>query len=85
MPGKDACQSNGTNRPGRTGVWIRPNSDKLLLPARVMLMDRRRAGLPFRNSSKHSLTETFEKCSILFKIKKGENSNHRNTIKYFED
>jgi hypothetical protein len=23
--------------------------------------------------------ETFEKCSILFKIKEGENSNHRNT------
>ena len=23
--------------------------------------------------------ETFEKCSILFKAKKGENFNHRNT------
>ena len=23
--------------------------------------------------------ETFEKCSILFKIKEGENSDHRNT------
>jgi hypothetical protein len=51
-----------TNRPSRTGVWIRPNSEKLLLPARVVFTDRRRAGLPFfRNSSKHSLTETFEK------------------------
>jgi len=24
--------------------------------------------------------ETFEKCSILFKTKKGENFNHRNTL-----
>jgi hypothetical protein len=38
--------------------------------------------------------ETFEKCSILFKVKskipdfdpgEGENSNHRNTFKYFEE
>jgi hypothetical protein len=33
------------------GVWIRPKSDKLLLPASVVFTDRRRAGLPFRNSS----------------------------------
>ena len=39
------------NRPSRTGVWIRPNSDKLLLPACVVFTDRRRAGLPFQNSS----------------------------------
>jgi hypothetical protein len=26
-----------------------------------------------------SLNETFEKCSILFKAKEGENFNHRNT------
>jgi hypothetical protein len=41
-----------------------------------------------------SYGETFEKCSILFKVKskipdfdpgEGENSNHRNTLKYFED
>jgi hypothetical protein len=25
-------------------------------------------------------TETFEKCSILFKFKEGENFNHRNTL-----
>jgi hypothetical protein len=30
-------------------------------------------------------SETLEKCSILFKVKEGENSNHRNTLKYFED
>jgi hypothetical protein len=24
--------------------------------------------------------ETFEKCTILFKIKEGENFNHRNTL-----
>ena len=24
--------------------------------------------------------ETFEKCSILFKVKEGENFNHRNTL-----
>jgi len=24
--------------------------------------------------------ETFEKCSILFKFKEGENFNHRNTL-----
>ncbi|RLC22863.1 MAG: hypothetical protein DRH56_08205, partial [Deltaproteobacteria bacterium] len=29
--------------------------------------------------------ETFEKCSILAKFKKGENFNRRNTLKYFED
>jgi len=29
--------------------------------------------------------ETFEKRSILFKVKEGENFNHRNTLKYFED
>ena len=33
--------------------------------------------------------ESFEKCSILVKIKEGENFNHRNPaysgIKYFED
>jgi hypothetical protein len=29
--------------------------------------------------------EIFEKCSILFKAKEGENSNHRNTPMYFED
>jgi hypothetical protein len=23
--------------------------------------------------------ETFEKCTVLFKVKEGENSNHRNT------
>jgi hypothetical protein len=27
-----------------------------------------------------SETETFEKCSILFKFKAGENFNHRNTL-----
>jgi len=26
------------------------------------------------------IVETFEKCSILFKAKKGENFNHRNTL-----
>jgi len=26
------------------------------------------------------LYETFEKCSILFKFKEGENFNHRNTL-----
>jgi len=26
------------------------------------------------------LFETFEKCSILFKAKEGENFNHRNTL-----
>ena len=31
------------------------------------------------------LFETFEKRSILFKIKEDENFNHRNTFKYFED
>jgi hypothetical protein len=31
------------------------------------------------------ISETFEKCSILFKVNEGENSNHRNTLKYFED
>jgi len=25
-------------------------------------------------------SETFEKCSILFKVKEGENFNHRNTL-----
>jgi len=27
-----------------------------------------------------TLYETFEKCSILFKFKEGENFNHRNTL-----
>ena len=45
-----------TNRPSKTGVWIRPNSGKLLLPAHVAFTDRRRAGLPFRNFSKYPLT-----------------------------
>jgi hypothetical protein len=26
------------------------------------------------------LSETFEECSILFKVKEGENLNHRNTF-----
>jgi len=29
--------------------------------------------------------EIFEKRLILFKVKEGENFNHRNTLKYFED
>jgi hypothetical protein len=29
--------------------------------------------------------ETFEKRQFLFKFKKGENFNQRNTIEYFED
>jgi len=29
--------------------------------------------------------EAFEKRSILFKVKEGENFNRRNTLKYFED
>ena len=29
--------------------------------------------------------EAVSKCSILFKIKEGENFNHRNTLRYFED
>jgi len=29
--------------------------------------------------------ETFEKCSILFKIKEGDNFNRRNIPRYFED
>jgi len=32
-----------------------------------------------------SVYETFEKCSILFKVKEGENFNRRGTLKYFED
>ncbi len=28
----------------------------------------------------YTKTETFEKCSILFKFKEGENFNHRNTL-----
>jgi hypothetical protein len=35
--------------------------------------------------SSPSSFETLEKCSILFKVKEGENSSHRNTLKYFED
>ena len=32
------------------------------------------------------MIETFEKCSILFEYKEGENFNHRNIlIEYFED
>jgi hypothetical protein len=30
--------------------------------------------------SHKGLYETFEKCSILFKFKEGENFNHRNTL-----
>ena len=29
---------------------------------------------------KEEQEETFEKCSILFKVKEGENLNHRNTL-----
>ncbi len=29
--------------------------------------------------------ETFKERSILLKFKEGENFNHRNTLKYFED
>ena len=29
-------------------------------------------------------SETFEKCSVSFKFKKGENFKHRNTLEYFE-
>ena len=29
--------------------------------------------------------ETFEERPILLKFKEGENFNHRNTLKYFED
>ena len=29
--------------------------------------------------------ETFEKLSVLFKIKAGKNFNHRHTIEYSED
>jgi len=28
----------------------------------------------------YNLSETFEKCPILFKAKEGENFNHRNTL-----
>ena len=37
------------------------------------------AALKFRLVG-HSLFETFEKCSILVKIKKGDNFNHRNIL-----
>ncbi|MEE8552987.1 MAG: hypothetical protein V3S72_06775, partial [Desulfobacterales bacterium] len=40
---------------------------KLLLPARV-------------NSHFSKINEIFEKCSILFKFKEGENFNRRNTL-----
>lgn len=52
-----------TNRPNRMGVWIRPNSDIMLLPACVVFTDRRRAGLPFRNTSQHSsIVYTHKHC-----------------------
>jgi len=31
------------------------------------------------------LSETFEEHQILLKFKEGENFNHRNTLRYFED
>jgi len=36
--------------------------------------------LPFEFKYQSIGTETFEKCSILFKFKEGENFNHRNTF-----
>jgi len=41
--------------------------------------------IPTGNPNRTLGRETFEKCSILFKVKEGENFNHRNTLKYFED
>jgi len=37
---------------------------------------------PFNLHKKNDISglETFEKCSILFKFKEGENFNHRNTL-----
>ncbi len=36
--------------------------------------------LPNKWNKYDSRPETFEKCSILFKFKAGENFNHRNTL-----
>jgi hypothetical protein len=36
-----------------------------------------------RCAKKSSTTETFKKCSILFKVKNGENFNRRNTRQVF--
>jgi hypothetical protein len=38
------------------------------------LLDGQKDGKPMK------CEETFEKCSILFKVKEGENPNHRNTF-----
>jgi hypothetical protein len=37
------------------------------------------AGRPFESGRAHQ-NESFEKRSILFKVKEGENLNHRNTL-----
>ena len=37
------------------------------------------------NSWNNTISETFEEHSILTKYKEGDNFNHRNTFKYFED
>jgi hypothetical protein len=38
------------------------------------------SGITDHNKIKHQKNEAFEKCSILFKFKEGENFNHRNTL-----
>jgi len=43
-------------------------------------MDSSRASMSGYGLSEDNDSETFEKCSILFKAKEGENFNHRNTL-----
>jgi hypothetical protein len=51
---------------------VRPLSEQKLL---IFELDTYRVDPELRD-----ITETFEKCSILFKAKEGENFNHRHTF-----